>query len=198
MLAVKNIFDAITAGSPSISRINLPYATPPYVELATDMFGCPVAYGQPWAAYTFSSSILDMPLRMADPEAFREAESICQRELRKLGAKSSLANRVRRLMLEWQQGFPTLAATARLLYMTPRTLHRHLLDEGTSFKQLLREVRHSLAIEHLKSGRLTVDDIARALGYSDVANFRRAFRQWEGVPPSEYVGARTSAAETKG
>ncbi|WP_440466138.1 AraC family transcriptional regulator [Pseudomonas sp. YH-1] len=197
MLAVKNIFDALTPGSPPISRISFPFPTPSYVDLATDMFGCPVVYEQPWAAYTFSSSILDTPLRTADPEAFREAELICQRELKKLGEKSSLANRVRRLMLERQSSFPTLIATARLLYMTPRTLHRHLLVEGTSFKQLLREVRHSLAIEHLKSGRLSVEEIARALGYSDVANFRRAFRDWEGVPPSEYIGSRVSGHKAK-
>ena len=76
--------------------------------------------------------------------------------------------------------------TARLLYVTPRTLHRRLQREQTSYKQILREVRHALAIEHLKSGRLSVEEIAWTLGYSDVANFRRAFRQWEGVAPSDY------------
>ncbi len=42
-----------------------------------------------------------------------------------------------------------------------------------------------LALEHLKSGRLSIQEIAFLLGYSDVANFRRAFKRWEGVAPSE-------------
>ncbi|MNG28149.1 Urease operon transcriptional activator [compost metagenome] len=70
--------------------------------------------------------------------------------------------------------------------MTPRTLHRRLLDEGTTFKQILEDVRHTLAVEHLKAGQLSIQEIAYSLGYNDVANFRRAFRRWEGVPPSEY------------
>lgn len=69
--------------------------------------------------------------------------------------------------------------------MTPRTLHRRLIDEGTSFRELLEEVRHTLAVEHLKSGRFSIEEIAYTLGYSDLANFRRAFKRWEDVPPSE-------------
>ena len=48
-------------------------------------------------------------------------------------------------------GFPSLNVTARLSHMTPRTLHRSLIDEGTSFKEILEDVRHRLAVEHLKS-----------------------------------------------
>jgi AraC-like DNA-binding protein len=68
--------------------------------------------------------------------------------------------------------------------MTPRTLHRHLVREGTSFRQVLEDVRHTLALEHLQTGQLTIAEIACALGYTDLANFRRAFRRWEGEAPS--------------
>ncbi|WP_337057906.1 AraC family transcriptional regulator [Pseudomonas sp. USHLN015] len=190
MLAVKNIFDAITPGGGAISRISLPFPEPAYAELASQMYGCTVCYAQPRAAFTLTTALLDTPLRMADPAAFREAELICQRELRKLGETSSLGGRVRRLILERQNAFPSLVVTARLLCMTPRTLHRRLLAEGTSYKQVLKEVRHALALEHIRAGRLSVEEIAQVLGYSDVANFRRAFRQWEGVAPSEYLRAQ--------
>jgi AraC-like DNA-binding protein len=66
-------------------------------------------------------------------------------------------------------------------------LHRRLLDEGTSYRQLLEEVRHTLAIEHLKAGRFSFEEIAFVLGYTDLANFRRAFRRWEKQSPSEYL-----------
>ena len=186
MLAIKNVLDAATLGNVRPERVSFPFPAPGYAGLAQAMFNCPVAYAQPWAGFTFASALLDQPLRMADPAAFREAELICQRELRKLGDTTALSARIRRLMLEKQNGFPSLVVTARLFYLTPRTLHRRLLDEGTTFKQILEEVRHTLAVEHLKAGLLSVQEIAYSLGYNDVANFRRAFKRWEGVPPSEY------------
>ncbi|RRV32173.1 AraC family transcriptional regulator [Pseudomonas sp. o96-267] len=192
LLAVKNIIDALSPGSLSIERINFPFPTPSYADLAREIFGCAVEYDQPWAAISFNQSALDVPLRMADPVAFHEAELICQRELQKISESTSLGSRIRRLMLERQTGFPSLVVAARLFYMTPRTLHRHLQAEGTSFKQILMEVRHSLALEHISSGKLSVEEIALTLGYSDVANFRRAFKQWEGVSPSEYRGMKPS------
>lgn len=185
-LAINNLLAAATQGNVRPSRVCFGFAEPAYAKLARQMFDCPLAYAQPWTGFSFASAALNLPLRMADPEAFREAELICQRELRKLGENDSLSARVRRLMLEKQHGFPSLVMTARLLCMTPRTLHRHLLTEGSSFKQILEEVRHGLALEHLRGGRLTVEEIAYSLGYSDLANFRRAFKRWEGMAPSAY------------
>jgi AraC-like DNA-binding protein len=72
------------------------------------------------------------------------------------------------------------------LHMTPRTLHRRLLAEGTSYRALLESVLHTLATEHVKSGHFTMEEIAYRLGYTDLANFRRAFKRWESVPPSAY------------
>lgn len=184
LLAIKNVLSAIAQGSIPLQQVSFPAPTPDYAPLAQTLFACPVLYVQPWAGLTFASDWLDQPLRMADPEAFREAELICQRELNKLNQVTSLSTRIRRLMLEKYYNAPSLEVTARLFHLTPRTLHRRLTDEGTSFKQIYEEVRHDLAIEHLKAGRLSVKEIAYALGYNDVANFRRAFKRWQGVPPS--------------
>ena len=186
VLSIKNILDAISLGVGRVGEVAFPFAAPGYADLARDLFGATVRYGQSWAGFSLPLAALDVPLKMADPEAFREAAQICQRELDKLAANESMAARVRRLLLEKQHGFPSLQVTARLFSMTPRTLHRRLLEEETSFRELLEEVRHTLAVEHLKSGRFTVDEIAYTLGYSDLANFRRAFKRWESVAPSEY------------
>ncbi len=186
ILAVKNVLDAISIGAAQVISASFPFPEPSYASLARDVFKCDVHYGQAWAGFSVHKDALDTPLRMADPETFREAALICQRELDKLTANESLTGRVRRLLLESQNGFPSLALTSRLFHMTSRTLHRRLIDEGTSFKRILEDVRHTLAIEHLKSGRFTVEEIAYSLGYSDLANFRRAFKRWENVSPSEY------------
>jgi AraC-like DNA-binding protein len=126
---------------------------------------------------------------MADPVAFRDAAAILQRELDRIDSQS-LADRVRRLFFEQGNGFPSLKTTARVLHLSPRTLHRRLIAEGTSFRELLEDARRSLALEYLRSNRLSIEEIAFTLGYADLANFRRAFRRWEGMPPSEYRAKR--------
>jgi AraC-like DNA-binding protein len=145
-----------------------------------------VRYDQEWTGFSAPSSALELPLKLADPGAFQDAALICQRELERIASHASTSARVRRLLLEKQNGFPSLQVTARLFHMTPRTLHRRLVEEGTSYRELLESVRHTLAVEHLKSGRFGMDEIAYRLGYTDLANFRRAFKRWEGVAPSAY------------
>jgi AraC-like DNA-binding protein len=196
MLSTKNVLDSISMGICQVKTIAFPFDAPDYAPLARDLFRCDVQYGQPWAGATLPPEVIDVPLKMADAEAFREAALICQRELDKLTANESLAARVRRLLLEKQNGFPSLQVTARMFRMTPRTLHRRLVDEGTSFHALLEDVRRTLAVEHVKSGRFAIEEIAYMLGYSDLANFRRAFRRWESVPPSAYRAAQIAGSDT--
>lgn len=186
VLTVKNVLDYITMGARNVQQVAFSFATPGYAALAKDMFNCEVKYQQDWTGFAMPVEVIDVPLKMNDPTTFREASQICQRELEKISRNESLAMRVRRVMLEKSNGFPSLNVTARLFHLTPRTLHRHLLEEGTSYKSILEEVRHTLAVEHLKSSRLSIQEIAFSLGYTDIANFRRAFKRWEGVAPSEY------------
>ncbi len=193
----KNILESISMGSCRIRSVAFPFAAPEYAKLARELFGCEVRYGQRWAGFTLPADVLDAPLRLADPLAFREAALILQGELQRLAANETLAGRVRRLLLQGHNGFPSLQVSARLLHMTPRTLHRRLVDEGTSFRELLEDVRHTLAVEYLQSGRFSIEEIAYTLGYSDLANFRRAFKRWESIPPSEFRAARQAQRKAK-
>jgi AraC-like DNA-binding protein len=70
--------------------------------------------------------------------------------------------------------------------MTSRTLRRKLETEGTSYTDLLDNVRHALAMDFLNTSVLSTDDIAAALGFSDSASFRRAFKRWTGKSPSAF------------
>jgi len=143
-----------------------------------------VHYGASWTGLEVPLQGLDAPLTTGDPEALMEAARICERELERVTARASMGSRVRQLLLKEEGHFPSLPSTARSLRLTPRTLHRRLEAEGTSYGALLDDARHALAVEHLRAGRLSVKELAHRLGYSDVANFRRAFKRWEAAPPS--------------
>lgn len=185
----------VSVGACRASAAAFSFPEPEYAALAREMFGCEVRYGASWNGFEIAEEALDAPLRTADPGAFREAQLICQRELEKLEAQDeSLASQVRRALLD---GFPSLPLTARMLHLTPRTLHRRLLDEGTSFRELLEGVRHALAIE-MRSKRISMKEIAYRLGYTDLANFRRAFRRWERAPSPTFEPKAGRGKEGRG
>ena len=82
---------------------------------------------------------------------------------------------------------PSMGQVARELAVAERTLHRQLAAEHTSFRALVDEVRETLAVE-LLGNNLTVEEVARRLGYSETAAFTHAFKRWRGHPPSRLHG----------
>ncbi|MCY1174744.1 putative HTH-type transcriptional regulator [compost metagenome] len=67
-----------------------------------------------------------------------------------------------------------------------RTLRRHLHELGTSYQELLDELRFERAKQLLADNQLPIYRIAEALGFSETASFRHAFMRWSGVAPSHY------------
>ncbi|OUR97563.1 hypothetical protein A9Q81_12865 [Gammaproteobacteria bacterium 42_54_T18] len=72
--------------------------------------------------------------------------------------------------------------------MSPRTLHRLLSKENTKYRELVAKVRIDRAKEMLQQTQYSISQIAHELGYTDAANFTRAFRKFEGMSPSEFRG----------
>ena len=186
LLSVRNLLDALTLGASRAGSVAFAFEAPEYARLARELLRSPVRYGQQWTGFSLPIHVLDAPLKQADPAAFEEAARSCQRALDRLDADASLSVRVQRLLLQAPAGLPSLQASARRLRLSPRTLHRRLVEQGTSFRQLLDEVRHSLALAQLRSGRSSIEAIAYRLGYTDSANFRRAFKRWQGVAPGQW------------
>ena len=184
IMSTKNLLDAVTLAR--IARVAFAFPKPIYAELARSLFDAEIKYGATWSGFILPRHLVDEPLRAGDPDAFKEAIAICERELARLPADTTLAGRVRRLLFEPHRGFPSLAVTARILHLGPRTLHRRLIEEGTSYRDILEDVRRTLALEHLRAGHLTVAEIANQLGYTDLANFRRAFKRWTKAAPTSY------------
>lgn len=70
--------------------------------------------------------------------------------------------------------------------MTIRSFQRHVKDNGASFNDLLNQTKYIHAKEKLGDSDLNKIDIATHLGYSEIANFSRAFHKWSGVSPTTF------------
>jgi AraC-like DNA-binding protein len=97
---------------------------------------------------------------------------------------------VQQRLLACDGAYPTLAEVAELEHVSPRTLIRHLKDEGLSYQQLLDGVREEWACWLLVHTALSVEAVAERLGYEDTSNFSRTFRRWLGCTPRDFRAAR--------
>ena len=70
--------------------------------------------------------------------------------------------------------------------ISARSLQRQLDAEGTTFSELLAEVRRFETLKRLNEQNKTIAAIAVGLGYSDQASFTRAFRRWTGTSPGQF------------
>jgi AraC-like DNA-binding protein len=83
-------------------------------------------------------------------------------------------------------GVTPVGAMARALALSTRTLQRRLGELGTSYGDVLDDLRRDLARIRLEQRDLSVAAAARQLGYSDSRAFIRAFRRWTGATPGAY------------
>jgi AraC-like DNA-binding protein len=81
---------------------------------------------------------------------------------------------------------PRFERLAAALFLSPRTLSRHLAERGTSFSEMRAAQQHEIACRLLADARFTVGEIGLRLGYDDPANFLRAFKRRAGIPPGQY------------
>ena len=83
-------------------------------------------------------------------------------------------------------GRATAAEVARRLGMSLRTLSRKLGEEGTSFAEILDQLRAALAKRYLHDKMLPISEIAWLLGYREVSSLTHAFKRWTGTTPRRF------------
>lgn len=164
---------------------DLAFAEPAYYARYAKMAPSNLRFGQPQHRMVFDAALLELPIAERDPVAQQLAREQCERELAELGVADPLAQ-VRALLPAEPSGFRTLDEVAERMHVSVRTLKRRLAEHGTSFSALLDEARRDRATMLLRGGELGVDEIGARLGYSDPANFARAFRRWTGVSPRAF------------
>lgn len=79
-----------------------------------------------------------------------------------------------------------LHLTAAIIGTSPRTVQRHLSEHELSFSRLLQAVRFRVAQRLLRDRGMPLSEIARRVGYSELANFTHAFKRWTGVSPKRF------------
>jgi len=83
-------------------------------------------------------------------------------------------------------GDAALQRTARQLGMSPRSLQRHLAEMGTSYSDMVAEVRVDAACHLLLESNERISQIALRLGYAGASSFSRVFMRLTRMQPVTY------------
>lgn len=163
------------------------HAAPASLEEHRALFGCPLEFRAPHTEVVLSDAVCDTPMQHANAAFFAIFEEQVHRALARLprvaGASETVRAAVRAALAS---GTCTLAATARGLGISARTMQRRLHAEGTSFAALVDALRHELACTYLDR-RVSIPETAALLGYTDPTAFHHAFRRWTGATPLGYL-----------
>jgi AraC-like DNA-binding protein len=150
-------------------------------------FDAPVYFSQPTNALLFKPEILERPMPSSDLKLL----AVMQTCLEQLGSdappENLLLDRLRTaIRLKLPDGYPLLEDVAEDLRVSANLVCRDLHDVGTTYKEVVENVRRDLAISYMKQRRLPFSEIALLLGYSELSAFSRAFRRWTGASPRDF------------
>lgn len=156
------------------------------VEALRRLFSCPVLTGQPYNALAVNPKMLRASFSRGNELTLLQCERYCSELMDRRQSEETLAGQVRRLLEQYQCGSPGLAWVASRLHRSERNLRLRLSREGTSWSQLRDQVLARRAQQLLGQSRLTIEQIADRLGYTDRSSFCHAFKRWTGMSPAQY------------
>lgn len=180
-------------------RAEFDFPAPADTGLYSEIYGLRPQFEQPHNLFTMDPAVLEQPLPQANEHTWAMCLAQCTDLVSRRRARTGIAAEVRERLVPrgGADGFatpPGIDSVARDLNMSTRTLRRHLDAAGTSYRQLLDEVRRALAEEMLNATPLSVSDVAIRLGYAEASTFIHAFKRWTGTTPSAYRRGAISPA----
>lgn len=159
------------------------------------LFGCSVLFGQACSALVAPLHYLQLPLRQADARLLKTLEDHAQAMMASL-ADAPLALQVQNVLRQLlKDGLPRKEQVAEQLQMSERTLQRQLQQAGTSYQQILDDLRQELAEHYLRHSELSIQGIADCLGFTESRSFHRSFKSRTGLTPGQFRQAAQNAGK---
>ena len=189
LVGVARTLREAAASPPALLEVHVPFRR--RAEDASEtVYGCRVRFQRPDYRLVFAARDVDTPFRQANPAVQRELEKFTAALIEQTVPTTFRARVEGAIRATVATGARAdRAAIARRLHSSDRTLHRRLLDEGTTFKDARDGVLRAIVEAQLGNPDLPIKVVSASVGFADVAAFSRAFRRWTGRAPAAFRSA---------
>ncbi|MDD2883758.1 MAG: AraC family transcriptional regulator [Dechloromonas sp.] len=158
----------------------------PLIFTEDSRFAPTVPGGNATLVASFKANLLDLPIRRDEAALASFLEGAPGKITTLYRRDREMVIRVRDLLRVALPGTLTLDEIAERLFLSSRTLHRRLEDEGSSFRAIKDALRRDMALARLAKTDDPIAQVATDLGYADTSAFYRAFVDWTGMAPLHY------------
>lgn len=172
--------------TPFVKAVHVTHPDPGYGGEYARIFRAPVIFGAARNALLIDPALTARRVEQLPRYAFAVLADRAEAMLEELDAGQSFRGEVeRRLLAVLHTGRIGVDQLAADLGVSRQTVFRRLKAEGTSFEQVLDDLRCRLARHYLKGRKVSVAETAYLVGFSDPAAFSRAFKRWTGTSPRD-------------
>jgi AraC-like DNA-binding protein len=172
--------------TPFVRKVQLSCADPGYASEYERVLGAPVLFECARNAMCIDPAWLSHQVAVEPRYVFGVLARHADEMLHQLDAAKTVRGRVEHLVAPvLHTGDVRVDYIARRLGRSRDGLYRSLKAEGVTFGQVVDELRHKLALEYLASGKVSINETAYLVGFSDPAAFSRAFKRWTGKRPGQ-------------
>ncbi len=135
---------------------------------------------------SFNANLLELPIRRDEAALAAFLDGAPGKITTLYRRDREMVIRVRDLLRAALPDTLSLDDIAGRLHLSPRTIHRRLDNEGSSFRAIKDALRRDMALSRLTKTRDPIARIAADLGYTETSAFYRAFVEWTGMAPVHY------------
>jgi AraC-like DNA-binding protein len=173
--------------------VHLKRKPPSYAAEYERIFGAPVVFESDWNAMQIDPAFALLKQPPVNRYVFGVLSERADALLKSLQESKTTRGRVESIVMPiLHTGEASMDLVADKLGLSRQTLYRQLKSEGVTFEQVLDELRHKLALHFLAGKKVSVNETAYLLGFSDPAAFSRAFKRWTGANPRDVRMARAA------
>ncbi|HMV18156.1 MAG TPA: AraC family transcriptional regulator [Zoogloea sp.] len=170
----------------ALDAVRFPFARPPHADDYQLIYTAHFSFGGDDLAARFNPTLLDLPIRRDEAALARFLEGAPGKITTLYRRDRDTVVRVRDLLRAALPANLSQEHVADRLHLSPRTLHRRLDEEGSSFRAIKEALRRDIAVARLTKTRHSIARVAADLGYADTSAFYRAFIAWTGLSPERY------------